>query len=104
MSEANGRVEWTFIYSVYASVLAVVPLILHFVDIAWPYKIAIFYAAFLAISYGSLLSSRGRRVIMGIRSRFSLLSSVILRSQQRPKDLLRVSLRFLKQSSIGLLG
>jgi hypothetical protein len=62
--------SWTFIYSFYASALAVVPLVLHFIDMAWPYKIAVFYVAFLAISYGSLLSEKGRTTLNTVKSKY----------------------------------
>lgn len=71
MTKLPQKESWGFIYSAYGSMLAVVPLFLSFLPLAWPYKIAVFYGAFLAISYGSLLNPKGRRALTKLKTRIA---------------------------------
>ncbi len=65
--ESHAKESWTFIYSVYGSVLAVMPLFINFLPINWASKVAIFYVAFLALSFGTILNPKGRKAMMKLK-------------------------------------
>jgi hypothetical protein len=62
-TERRDVESWAFFYAFFAATLATMPVILRMFEIAWPYKIALFYIGFLLSAWFSLLSPTGQRAL-----------------------------------------